>query len=112
VASLAHCGRSAAGYLGIGADYSRSGYRACSIEGHRTFVDAGDEVKAGEPLLTIQGTQGNSIVLDSPCNCVVQIRDSRTTNLVRVGAPIPTLREKTSNPYVTASIPPDEALRF
>jgi alginate biosynthesis protein Alg44 len=43
---------------------------------------------------------------------VVQTRYSRTANFVREGAPILTLREKTSNPYVTASIPQDQALRF
>jgi alginate biosynthesis protein Alg44 len=138
VANLAHRGRSVAGYVGIGAaTLLLLGFIGTSLfdrfylipaqsaqitadlvtvpapsNGQITFVAAGDEVKAGEPLLTIQGTQGNSIVIDSPCNCVVQARYSRTANFVREGAPILTLREKTSNPYVTASIPQDQALRF
>ncbi|MBB3017785.1 alginate biosynthesis protein Alg44 [Microvirga lupini] len=138
VASLVHRGRSAAGYIGIGAaTLLLLGFIGTSLfdrlflipaqsaqitadlvnvpapsNGQLTFVAAGDEVKAGEPLLTIQGAQGNSIVIDSPCNCVVQARYSRATNFVREGAPIITLREKTSNPYITASIPQDQALRF
>ncbi len=137
-ANLAHRGRSAAGYIGIGAaTLLLVGFIGTSLfdrfylipaqsaqitadlltvpapsNGQLTFVAAGNEVKAGEPLITIQGTQGNSIVLDSPCNCVVQTRYNRTANFVREGAPILTLREKTSNPYVTASIPQDQALRF
>jgi alginate biosynthesis protein Alg44 len=138
VANLAHRGRSAAGYIGVGAaTLLLLGFIGSSLferlylipaqsaqitadlvtvpapsNGQLTFVAAGDEVRAGEPLITIQGTLGNSIVIDSPCNCVVQSRYSRTANFVREGAPILTLREKTSSPYITASIPQDQALRF
>ncbi|MGO4386524.1 PilZ domain-containing protein [Microvirga sp. 2YAF29] len=81
--------------------------------GQLTFVASGDEVQAGEPLLTIQGPQGsNSIVIDSPCDCIVQARYNRASNFVRDGAPILVLREKTSAPYITASIPQTEVLRF
>jgi len=81
--------------------------------GQVTFVAAGSEVQAGEPLLTIQGPQGtSSIVIDSPCDCVVQARYSRASSFVREGAPILVLREKTSVPYISASIPQSEVLRF
>jgi mannuronan synthase len=81
--------------------------------GQLTFVASGDEVQAGEPLLTIQGPQGsNSIVIDSPCDCVVQARYNRASNFVREGAPVLVLREKTSALYITASIPQNEVLRF
>lgn len=80
--------------------------------GQLTFVAAGNEVKAGEPLLTIQGPQGSSVVIDSPCNCVVQARYSRASNFIREGVPVLALREKTSAPYVMASIPHDKLLRF
>lgn len=81
--------------------------------GQLTFVAADNEVQAGEPLLTIQGPQGSSsIVIDSPCDCVVQARYSRASNFVREGAPVLVLREKTSAPYIAASIPPSEMLRF
>ncbi len=81
--------------------------------GQLTFVASGEEVQAGEPLLTIQGPQGsNSIVIDSPCDCIVQARYNRATNFVREGAPVLVLRERTSAPYITASIPQSEVLRF
>lgn len=81
--------------------------------GQLTFLASGDEVQAGEPLLTIQGPQGSSsIVIDSPCDCVIQARYSRTSSFVREGAPVIILREKNSAPYITASIPPSEVLRF
>jgi alginate biosynthesis protein Alg44 len=81
--------------------------------GQVTFVASGNEVQAGEPLLTIQGPQGtSSIVIDSPCNCIVQARYVRASNFVREGAPIIVLREKTSTPYITACIPQSESLRF
>lgn len=137
-AQLTHHGRSAAGYIGIGAvTMLLLGFLGMGIfqrmyiipaqtalittdlvtvpapsNGQITFIATGNEVKAGEPLLTIQGPQGNSVVIDSPCNCVVQTRYSRTSNFVREGAPILTLREKTSTPYITASIPYDQLLRF
>lgn len=138
VANLAHHGRSVAGYVGIGgATLLLLGFLGASLferlylipaqsaqitadlvtvpapsNGQLTFIAAGNEVRAGEPLLTIQGTQGNSIVIDSPCTCVVQARYSRTANFVREGMPVLTLREKASTPYITASIPPDQVLRF
>jgi alginate biosynthesis protein Alg44 len=137
-AKLAHHGRSVAGYVGLGAvTLLLVGFIGASLferfylipgqsaqitadlvtvpapsNGQLTFVAAGNEVRAGEPLLTIQGTQGNSIVIDSPCSCVVQARYSRTANFVREGMPILTLREKLSTPYITASIPNDQVLRF
>jgi mannuronan synthase len=137
-AQLTHHGRSAAGYVGIGAATmllvgfigmgvfermyiipAQSAQITADLvtvpapsNGQATFIAAGNEVKAGEPLLTIQGPQGNSIVIDSPCDCVVQTRYSRTANFVREGAPILALREKTSMPYVTASVPHDQLLRF
>lgn len=81
--------------------------------GQLTFVAAGDQIQAGEPLLTIQGPQGSSsIVIDSPCDCVIQARYTRASSFVREGAPILVLREKTSAPYITASIPQSEVLRF
>ncbi|HZH11306.1 MAG TPA: PilZ domain-containing protein [Microvirga sp.] len=81
--------------------------------GQVTFIASGTEVQAGEPLLTIQGPQGSSsIVIDSPCDCVVQARYSRASSFVREGAPILVLREKNSTPYITASIPQSEILRF
>lgn len=81
--------------------------------GQITFVAAGNEVQAGEPLLTIQGPQGSSsIVIDSPCDCAIQARYNRPSNFVREGAPILVLREKTSTPYITASIPQSDVLRF
>jgi mannuronan synthase len=81
--------------------------------GQLTFVAAGNEVQAGEPLLTIQGPQGSSsIVIDSPCDCVIQARYNRPSSFVREGAPILVLREKTSTPYITASIPQSDVLRF
>ncbi|MXQ11761.1 PilZ domain-containing protein [Microvirga makkahensis] len=81
--------------------------------GQVTFIAAGNEVQAGEPLLTIQGAQGtSSIVIDSPCDCFIQARYSRTSSFVREGAQILVLREKTSMPYITASIPQSEVLRF
>jgi alginate biosynthesis protein Alg44 len=138
LAQLSHQGRNAAGYIGIGATtmlllgfigtgvfermYIISAQSAlittdlvnvpAPSNGQVTFIAAGNEVKAGEPLLTIQGPQGNSVVIDSPCNCVVQTRYSRTANFVREGAPMLALREKTSTPYVTASVPHDQLLRF
>jgi alginate biosynthesis protein Alg44 len=81
--------------------------------GQVTFIATGNEVQAGEPLLTIQGPQGtSSIVIDSPCDCYVQARYIRTSSFVREGAQILVLREKTSRPYITASIPQSEVLRF
>jgi alginate biosynthesis protein Alg44 len=80
--------------------------------GQVTFLASGAEVQAGEPLLTIQGAQGSNIVIDSPCSCVVQARYSRVSSFVREGAPILVLREKDSAPYITASIPQSEILRF
>ncbi|MEZ0169729.1 PilZ domain-containing protein [Microvirga sp. TS319] len=81
--------------------------------GQVTFIAAGREVQAGEPLLTIQGPQGtSSTVIDSPCDCFVQARYSRTSNFVREGAPVLVLRDKTSSPYITASIPQSDVLRF
>lgn len=81
--------------------------------GQLTFVASGEEVQAGEPLLTIQGPQGsNSVVIDSPCDCIVQARYNRASNFVREGAPVLVLQEKTSAPYITASIPQHEVLRF
>ncbi|WP_160310431.1 PilZ domain-containing protein [Microvirga vignae] len=81
--------------------------------GQLTFVAAGNEVQAGEPLLTIQGPQGSSsIVIDSPCDCAIQARYNRPSSFVREGAPILVLREKTSTPYITASIPQSDVLRF
>jgi alginate biosynthesis protein Alg44 len=138
LAQLTHHGRSAAGYIGIGAATmllvgfigmgvfermyiipAQSALITADLatvpapsNGQVTFIATGNEVKAGEPLLTIQGPQGNSVVIDSPCNCVIQTRYSRTANFVREGAPILALREKTSKPYVTASIPHDQLLRF
>jgi alginate biosynthesis protein Alg44 len=137
-AQLTHHGRSAAGYIGIGAvTMLLLGFLGMGIfqrmyiipaqtaiitadlvtvpapsNGQITFIAARNEVKAGEPLLTIQGPQGSSVVIDSPCNCVVQTRYSRASNFVREGAPILALREKTSTPYITASIPYDQLLRF
>ncbi|MBQ0822443.1 PilZ domain-containing protein [Microvirga terrae] len=137
-AHLSHHGRTVAGYVGIGAlTLFLLGFIGMGLfermyiipaqsalittdlvtvpapsNGQVTFVATGSEVKAGEPLLTIQGPQGNSIVIDSPCNCVVQARYSRAANFVREGAPILALREKTSTPYVTASISHDQLLRF
>lgn len=138
LAHLSHHGRSAAGYIGIGAATmlllgfigmglfermyiipAQSALITADLvtvpapsNGQVTFIAAGGEVKAGEPLLTIQGPQGSSVVIDSPCNCMVQARYSRTANFVREGMPILALREKTSTPYVTASIPHDQLLRF
>jgi len=43
---------------------------------------------------------------------VVQTRYSRTANFVREGSPVITLREKTSTPYISASVPQDQLLRF
>jgi alginate biosynthesis protein Alg44 len=81
--------------------------------GQLTFVAANDQVQAGEPLLTIQGPQGSSsIVIDSPCDCIVQARYNRTSSFVRAGAPIIVLREKTSTPYISAAIPQSDVLRF
>jgi len=81
--------------------------------GQVTFIASGAEVQAGEPLLTIQGPQGSSsIVIDSPCDCLVQARYSRPASFVREGAPVIVLREKNSTPYITASIPQSEVLRF
>ncbi|WP_445503630.1 PilZ domain-containing protein [Microvirga sp. G4-2] len=81
--------------------------------GQLTFIAAGNEVQSGEPLLTIQGPQGSSsIVIDSPCDCVIQARYNRPSSFVREGAPILVLREKTSTPYITASIPQSDVLRF
>ncbi|QRM30600.1 PilZ domain-containing protein [Microvirga sp. VF16] len=137
-AQLTHHGRSAAGYVGVGvATILLIGFIGMGIfermyiipaqsaqitadlvtvpapsNGQVTFIAAGNEVKSGEPLLTIQGPQGTSVVIDSPCNCIVQTRYSRAANFVREGAPILALREKTSTPYVTASIPHDQLLRF
>ncbi|NBJ13146.1 PilZ domain-containing protein [Microvirga arsenatis] len=135
---LKHQGRSVAGYVGIGAvTLGLLGFIGSGIfqrlylipaqsalitadlvtvpapsNGQLTFVASGNEVRAGEPLLTILGPQGNSIVIDSPCNCVVQTRYTRAASFVREGAPVLTLREKTSSPYITASIPQDQVLRF
>ncbi|MBB4039005.1 alginate biosynthesis protein Alg44 [Microvirga flocculans] len=80
--------------------------------GQLTFVAAGHEIKAGEPLLTIQEPHGNSVVIDSPCDCVVQLRYSRAASFVREGEPVLTLREKNSSPYITASISQDQSLRL
>ena len=83
------------------------------VSGQVTFIATGNEIQAGEPLLTIQGPQGvSSIVIDSPCDCYIQARYSRTSSFVREGAQILVLREKTSMPYITASIPQSEVLRF
>jgi alginate biosynthesis protein Alg44 len=138
VAKLTHHGRSVAGYVGIGAaTLLLLGFIGMGIfermylvpaqsalitadlvtvpapsNGQLTFVAAKNEVKAGEPLLTIQAPQGNSVVIDSPCNCIVQTRYSRASNFVREGAPVLTLREKTSAPYITASVPHDQVLKF
>jgi len=138
VANLTHHGRNVAGYAGIGAaTLLLLGFIGMGVfermylvpaqsalittdlvtvpapsNGQLTFVAANNEVKAGEPLLTIQAPQGNSVVIDSPCNCVVQSRYSRTSNFVREGAPVLTLREKTSAPYITASVPHDQVLKF
>jgi len=81
--------------------------------GQLTFLASGDEIRAGEPLLTIQGPQGtSSIVIDSPCDCVIQARYSRASSFVREGSPVIVLREKNSTPYITASIPQSDVLRF
>jgi alginate biosynthesis protein Alg44 len=138
VANAAHHGRAVAGYAGIGAaTLLLLGFVGMGIfermyhipaqnalitadlvnvpapsNGQLTFVATGNEVKAGEPLLTIQGPQGSSVVIDSPCNCLVQTRYSRASSFVREGMPVLALREKTSMPYVAASIPQDQVLRF
>lgn len=138
LARFAQHGRNAAGYVGIGAaTMLLLGFIGMGIfermyiipaqsavitadlvtvpapsNGQVTFIAAKDEVKAGEPLLTIQSPQGNSVVIDSPCDCVIQTRYSRSANFVREGMPILALREKTSTPYVSASVPHDQILRF
>jgi alginate biosynthesis protein Alg44 len=137
-AKVAHHGRPVAGYLGIGAATllllgfigvgafeklyvipAQSAFITADLvtvpapsNGQLTFVAPGDQVKAGEPLLTIQGPQGSSTVIDSPCNCVVQTRYNRASTFVREGTPILALREKSSTPYIAASIPQDQVLRF
>jgi alginate biosynthesis protein Alg44 len=80
--------------------------------GQLTFVASKNEVQMGEPLLTLQGAQGSSIVIDSPCDCLVQTRYSRASSFVREGLPVLVLREKTSTPYISASISEKEVLRF
>jgi mannuronan synthase len=138
MANVAHHGRSAAGYVGIAAATllllgfigtglferlyvipAQSALITADLvtvpapsNGQLTFVAPGEQVRAGEPLLTIQGPQGNSIVIDSPCDCVVQARYNRASTFVREGTPVLTLREKSSAPYITASVPQDQLLRF
>nr|WP_279306642.1 PilZ domain-containing protein [Microvirga solisilvae] len=139
LANAAHYGRSIAGYgLVVGLTLLLAGFIGTGVfqkmyiipaqsalittdlvtvpapsSGQVTFISSGGEVQAGEPLLTIQGPQGSSsIVIDSPCDCVIQARYSRASSFVREGAPILVLREKGSTPYITASIPQSDILRF
>lgn len=69
-----------------------------------------DKIKSGELLYTLNTSSGNSVAVDSPCDCVVKQIYVDNNGMTSKGKPVLRLVPQESTPFVRAYVPYDKAL--
>ncbi len=70
------------------------------------------KVKKGQPLVSIQTEKGNTVSVDSPCDCIVKELLVANHGDVSTGDELVTLTSVDAEPYVEARVPADQAVRL